>query len=286
MIPPIRPIITEPRRVDEVGVRAVPAVTGITALRGFNQPGVVVTIGDGARTLARSGEQPRGNPTDEAGAPADAQGQTEAERVFGSPQPGVEAVFNDEQQHASPPDQERAPRVESEADSAVSAVWSSDESNDDVQQSGVPYAALQRAASVQDLDVDDVAQALAHNQIAVRVLATQDKPDVDDVSGEAEADDVHASDDLTESLRASTVPTDGVPYEALQRAVTEAENAQTDAPEGTKASLTEPVFMPPENGGAPWGREVPFVEETENQLTLERAASGRQDRSPEVQPHA
>lgn len=286
MIPPIRPItIEQTHRVDEGGVRAVPAVTGITAVRGFNQPGVVVTIGDGAKTLARAGEQPLDSPQDEARLPEEAKDQSEAQRVFGPRQAGVEAVFNDEPPQASPLSQERAPRVGAEEESAVPTVWSSDEAND-VETPGVPYAALQRAASVQDLDVEDVAEALTHNQIAVRVLATQNKLELNDVSEEAGADDIYPSEDVAESVRASTIPTDTVPYEALQRAVTEAENAETEAPEEPKAALTEPVFMPPENGGAPWGREVPFVEETHNQATLEHAGSGRNERFPEVQAHA
>ncbi len=87
----------------------------------------------------------------------------------------------------------------------------------------VYHAALQRAASVQDLDVGDVAKALATPKCGAGIsdptgtpLARVTLVPKRKVGQAADADDV-------EPTRLSTVPTDGVPHEALQRAVTEAE---------------------------------------------------------------
>lgn len=51
-----------------------------------------------------------------------------------------------------------------------------------------------------------------------------------------------------------------VPFEVFQRAVAQA-TAGTAKSTRPAASALEPVFSPPENGGEPFGRAVPFVEE-------------------------
>ena len=291
MISPIRPITTETRRVDDVNVRATPAVAGITAARGFNQPGVVVTIGDGARTLARSGQQPSSSdPTSDTRRALETRDEAGTKSVFtsGPTDAAIEPVFDEQGANDAPgPSQEQIERSGVDDDASFNSVWESDSPSDELKASGVPYAALQRAASVQDLDVDDVAQALAHTQIAVRVLATQETSETKESSDEAEPAFVQPSDELSEQNQLSTIPTDGVPYEALQRAVTEAESAQTAADTSVAESPTEPVFLPPENGGAPWGRAVPFEEERRNvgSAAADRAGQ-RKERAPETQAQA
>jgi hypothetical protein len=292
MIFPIRPTATETRRIEDVSVRAIPAVTGITAARGFNQPGVVVTIGEGARNLARSGQEP-GPSTQQSSEPPVS--QEELERVFASEQAdaGVDAVFQDERGKsptgANIEDGERV-GTEEEEEHAFESVWEADDQSGEGDASGVPYAALQRAASVQDLDVEDVAQALAHTQIAVRVLATQDA-DVRELSELSDEEEQGVADGA-ETARLSSVPTDGVPYEALQRAVTEAESVQgADADGVTNSSSltvpesqsTEPIFLAPENGGAPWGREVPFEEEAAGSVHVDQVVQPQPERALEAQ---
>lgn len=296
MIFPIRPITTEIRRVDDVNVRATPAVNGITAVNGFNQPGVVVTIGDGARTLARFGQQPQSGATPDERRLGTSE-ERDVESVFdvetsdvGTEERAVEAVF-DNQKDAPAPASARpdSTRGVGEDDEAFGPVWAANTQEDESNAVGVPYAALQRAASVQDLDVEDVAQALSHTQIAVRVLATRENLDANARSDEVDAPrDV--ADDAATITRQSTLPTDGVPYEALQRAVTEAENAQSGEHANTDAELTEPVFLPPENGGAPWGRAVPFEDEVnalaERDQGIEHTLAARQERPPELLANA
>ncbi len=41
--------------------------------------------------------------------------------------------------------------------------------------------------------------------------------------------------------------------------------------------------MPPENGGAPWGRAVPFEDESKRNLSAERVPGLRNDRASEAQ---
>lgn len=49
-----------------------------------------------------------------------------------------------------------------------------------------------------------------------------------------------------------------VPFEVLQRAVTQATAGAEEGSEQAGYSPSEPVFLPPENGGKPFGRAVPF----------------------------
>jgi hypothetical protein len=49
-----------------------------------------------------------------------------------------------------------------------------------------------------------------------------------------------------------------VPFEVLQRAVTQATAGSEEAAEPAGYSPNEPVFLAPENGGKPFGRAVPF----------------------------
>ncbi len=113
MIFPFAPKSTETRRVDDVNVRATPAVTGITAAHGFNQPGVVVTIGDGARTLARSGQQPQSGNSEQGPRVSGAAEESTSENVFGGQESktSVEAVFNDKQGRTLKATQEESERL-------------------------------------------------------------------------------------------------------------------------------------------------------------------------------
>lgn len=66
-----------------------------------------------------------------------------------------------------------------------------------------------------------------------------------------------------------------IPFEVFQRAVTEATAGADPAGHAWNVAPLEPVFSPPENGGEPFGRAVPFEEEGV-------AASG----APSLQPES
>lgn len=71
-------------------------------------------------------------------------------------------------------------------------------------------------------------------------------------------------------------PEPSVPYEVLRRVVTDA------AAEVVRGEI---IFAPPENGGQPYGREVPFVDEEEGLVDARSTSSDGDERDPEPPPN-
>jgi len=67
-----------------------------------------------------------------------------------------------------------------------------------------------------------------------------------------------------------------IPFEVFQRAVTDATAGADDQAHAWSSSPQQPIFSPPENGGEPYGRAVPFEDEDVSEV-----ASGAPSLEPE-----
>lgn len=81
---------------------------------------------------------------------------------------------------------------------------------------------------------------------------------------------------VEEADAGATGPESSVPYEVLRRVVTDA------AAEVVRGEI---IFAPPENGGQPYGREVPFVDEEEGVVHARSTSSDGDERHPEPPPN-
>lgn len=133
----------------------------------------------------------------------------------------------------------------------------------------VPYEALRRAVlGGWTLNGETTARPSSANESGERGVPTADSvlplDSVDDrVLARADAGlhsarsaDVESRRSLpSESEQRDSVPYESVPYDVLRRVVTDA------TADGVEPSTRELIFTPPENGGEPYGREVPFEDE-------------------------
>ena len=125
----------------------------------------------------------------------------------------------------------------------------------------VPYEALRRAVvGVWTLNGETTERPSSANESGERGVPTAGSvlplDGADAGLHSARSADVESRRSLpSESEQRDSMPYESVPYDVLRRVVTDA------TADGVEPSTRELIFTPPENGGEPYGREVPFEDE-------------------------
>lgn len=223
MLSPIRPLqSTEVRRVDEVTPRKYVDARVPSPLAETNE-GVRLTIGDDARRLAYG------------------QSSSAQQAAPGSEAPPSVAAF------ASPPQTGEgsvdAADVQSVFQGATLPLAFQSEDADDAfgAPSNEPNAFANRAL-----------RAFTSGGSAPRDAALRDSAPRDSAFPEDDNERLWTTEDSSR-----------VPFEVFQRAVTDATAGATAGTPNRAAAFSplQPIFSPPENGGEPFGRAVPFEDE-------------------------